>query len=73
MRKTTNFSMVSEEESLKYIETEDLEPLEHPEKDFKKCIAQLASSKEWSILFDACTIVRKVCKHHSHLILSQAS
>ncbi len=62
---------------MKYILTDDLEPLTTPEKDFKKCTIQLQTAHsrtaDWAVLFEACTVVRRLCKHHSHLLLSQAS
>jgi hypothetical protein len=48
-----------------------LEPLKKPEKDFKKSTAknQGICSEDWFEQFEACNIIRRVCKHHQSLIL----
>lgn len=53
------------------MQTDQLEPLEKPEKDYKKSIAknQGIYSPDWFDQFDACNVIRRVCKHHQSLIL----
>jgi hypothetical protein len=60
------------EDAPKYIATEDLEPLENADKEFRKAIQQLGSADEssnWNYQFEACNTIRRLCKHHSSLLL----
>eukprot|EP00347_Sterkiella_histriomuscorum_P009023 403342823 len=69
----TNFGQPDFEDSQpKYIETEDLEPLNNPEKDFKKALNTMLRSDNWSVVFEGCCIIRKICKHHSSIIVQQS-
>ena len=49
-----------------YAQLEELEALEKPEKDFKKCLSkgQGIYSNDWIKQFEGCQIIRQVCKHH---------
>lgn len=53
--------------------TEDLEPLDNPELDFKRAIILLNSSEEssWIGQFDGCNTLRRLSKHHSSILLQQ--
>lgn len=64
-------ALLTQSSKINYVAFEDLEPLDKPEKEFKKCIAkgQGIYSKEWYTQFEACNVIRKVCKHHQSLIL----
>lgn len=51
-----------------YVNSEDLDPLTKPEKEFKKSLVGV-NSDDWFEQFEACNIIRRVCKHHQSLIL----
>lgn len=66
----TNFGQTDFDDSQqKYLATEDLEPLDNPEKELKKALNSMLSSDDWLIAFEGCCIVRRICKHHSSLIV----
>ena len=62
-------SNTDNEDAYKYIATENLEPLENPEKEFKRCTNLMLSSEDWSVQFEGCNILRQVCKHSSSIVL----
>lgn len=44
---------------------DDLQPLNsNQDKQFKKALNQLQTSEDWDVQFDACNLVRRVCKFH---------
>lgn len=63
--------MLTQSSKISYVSFEQLEPLEKPEKEFKKCISkgQGIHSQDWTMQFEACNVIRRVCKHHQSLIL----
>ena len=63
-------------DGLKHYESRDeLEPLTdgNPLKKFKAAIDRLTTSKDWNLQFDACNIVRRVCKFHQDLVLQNGA
>ena len=65
-------ALLTQSSKIVYVATEDLEPLQRPEKEFKKAIGsnQGINHEDWSEQFEACNIVRRVSKHHQSLILT---
>lgn len=63
--------MLTQSSKIVYVATEDLEPLKKPEKEFKKSTTKKQGiwSDDWFEQFEACNIIRRVCKHHQSLIL----
>ena len=53
-------ALLTQSSKIVYIETKDLEPLEKPEKEFKKTFAkgQGIFSKDWFVQFEACNVIR---------------
>jgi len=43
-----------------YVQTEDLEAIENPEKEYRKCInsKQGIHSHDWADQFEACNVIR---------------
>ena len=51
-----------------------MQPLNsNQDKQFKKALNQLQTSEDWDVQFDACNLVRRVCKFHQDLILQNGS
>jgi len=63
----TNFDDIAS----KYIKSDELEPLENPEQEFKRQVVILQKSSDWSQQFEACNQVRRISKHHPAAILQQ--
>jgi hypothetical protein len=68
----TDPALLTQSSKINYVPFEELEPLEKPEKEFKACITkgQGIHSPDWSAQFEACNVIRRVCKHHQSLILA---
>lgn len=60
--------MLTQSSKIVYINSEDLEPLKNPEKEFKKSTKDV-KKEDWFEQFEACNIIRRVCRHHQSLIL----
>lgn len=70
MMRRTNFGNTEyQDDASKYAPSDDLLPIENPEKEYKKCLNLMISSDEWAVQFEACTIIRRICKHHQSLVL----
>jgi hypothetical protein len=53
---------------------DELEPIKSQvEKEFSKAMNDLVSNSDWNIQFDACNVVRSVCKHHQNLLLQNGA
>jgi hypothetical protein len=55
-----------------YVNTEDLDPLTKPEKEFKKSMLGI-NSDDWVEQFESSNIIRRVVRHHSSLILQNGN
>lgn len=44
-----------------------------PEREFQKAISSLVSNVDWNVQFDACNVIRSVCKHHQNLLLQNGA
>ena len=64
-------ALLTQSSKIKFIPLDDLEPLENPEKEFKKAMAknQGVYCSEWFEQFEACNIIRRVCKYHQKFII----
>ena len=63
--KTAGLTSTSLHSKVTYIDSEDLKPIDsHQEKAFKEALNNLVTSADWNVQFDACNIVRRVCKYH---------
>ena len=58
-----------------YISSDDLEPLtgKNPDKVLQQALLDLVSSPDWNIQFEACNIVRRVCKFHQQLVVQSGA
>lgn len=57
----------------KYMHTDELEPLVNPELEWKLCLSDIKSDN-WSRQFEACIVLRRVCKYHQkELILNKGN
>ena len=65
-------ALLTQSSKINYIPFEDLEPLDKPEMELKKCLKKGHGihSGDWSAQFEACNVIRSVCKHHQSLILA---
>lgn len=64
-------ALLTQSSKINYVPFEELEPLEKPGNDFKKCISKGNGihSSDWTQQFEACNVIRRVCKHHQSLIM----
>mmetsp|Transcript_12270 Transcript_12270/g.19023 ORF Transcript_12270/g.19023 Transcript_12270/m.19023 type:complete len:201 (-) Transcript_12270:854-1456(-) len=64
-------ALMTQSSKIVYVAMEDLEPLKNPEKEFRKSTGKNLGihSQDWAEQFEACNIIRRVCKHHQTLIL----
>lgn len=69
---TNDPALITQSSKIIYTALEDLEPLEKPEKEFKKVISKghgIFHLTDWLVQFEGCDVIRRVCKHHQSLIL----
>lgn len=64
-------ALLTQSSKIVYISSDELEPLDHPEKEYKKISAkgQGMHSNDWVEQFEACDVIRRVCKHHQSIII----
>lgn len=64
--RVTKFNQTDFEEiAKKYVKYEELESVENPEKELKKCIGVFnQQNSDWNQQFDACNSIRRLSKHH---------
>jgi len=64
-------ALLTQSSKIIYIKTEDLEEIDNPEKEYRKCIAngQGIFSTEWFDQFESCNVIRQVCKYQSSIII----
>lgn len=60
------------DESDKYLNLDQLLPLENPEETIKKAGEDLKST-DWSRQFDSCNTIRRACAHHSAILASNTA
>ena len=68
-------ALLTQSSKIVYVMSEDLEPLEQPERDFKKCmlVGQGIFSMDWVSQFESCNIIRQICRHHHGIILQNGN
>jgi hypothetical protein len=64
-------ALLTQSSKIQYVESDQLEPLDKPEKEYKKSLSknQGIYSEDWFDQFEACNVIRRVCKHHQSIIL----
>jgi hypothetical protein len=53
-----------------YLTEDQIITVEKPEEVWKKCLEEVKSTTNWSMQFEACNKLRKICAHHSFLIVN---
>ena len=67
---TSELGMASMAHNKEYLTQEDLKPIQKSAVSvFKSAMEDLVSGADWNVQFEACNVIRRVCKYHQDLVL----
>ena len=71
---TSELGMTSMAHNKDYLTSDELKPIQKNSVSiFKSAIEDLVSGADWNVQFEACNVIRRVCKYHQDLVLQHGA